>query len=220
MVEVTIKGEEYSVKGTFDFGYIGLFKDDDIELYDFKDIISKRKGRWWDKAVEALGIKGTSDEEISEALTTYINNFEAKIQKNIKEINNNLIAKMAEQWENCGTPFWEASDELFISERMQEFEEIQKTDDFEDTISSIVADYIDEPNNGTMEKIDAEAEMRRLFPIFDWDKFLNNMKPKCVSPKYNGNFGFEFYDGFGAGIFCSAVAELDDELRFLRWDNM
>ena len=51
MVKVTINGEEYSVKWTFDFGYIGLFKDDDIELYDFKDIISKRKGRWWNKAV-------------------------------------------------------------------------------------------------------------------------------------------------------------------------
>lgn len=52
MVEVTIKGEEYSVKGTFDFGYIGLFKDDLIDLYDLKDIISKRKGRWWDEAVK------------------------------------------------------------------------------------------------------------------------------------------------------------------------
>ena len=58
MVKVTINGEEYSVKGTFDFGYIGLFKDDDIELYDFKDIISKRKGRWWDKAVEAALLSG------------------------------------------------------------------------------------------------------------------------------------------------------------------
>lgn len=220
MVKVTIKGEEYSIKGTFDLGYIGLFKDDKISLHHLEDIISDREGRWWDEAVEIFGIKGTSDEDISEALTIYINNFEAKIQKNIKEINNNLIAKFAEQWEDCGTPFWEASDELFIPERMQEFEEIQETDDFEDTISDIVADYIEEPNNGTMEKIDAEAEMRRLFPLFDWDKFLGNMKPKVAGPDYNGHFYFEIYDGFGANIFCSAVGEFDDELRLLGWDNM
>ena len=224
MVQVTVKGGEYSVKGTFDFGYIGLFRDKQIDLSNLKDTVlvpeEKRRGSWWDKTAAVYGIKGTSDEAISEALTNYINSFEANVQKHIREINNNLIAKMAEQWQDCATPFWEASDELFLPERMVEFETIQETNDFDDTIWQIVNDYIDQPNNGTMEKCDAEAEMRRIFPQFDWDKFLSNMKPGCVSTEYDGHIGFDINDGFGSGIFCEAVAELDDELRFLRWDNM
>ena len=107
-----------------------------------------------------------------------------------------------------------------LPERMAEFEAIHETDEFDSTISRIVVNYIDKPNNGTKEKIDAEAAMRRLFPQFDWDKFLSNMKPHCVCPEFNGNMGFCINDGFGSHIFCSAVAELDEELRFLRWDNM
>ena len=224
MIQVTIKGEEYSVKGTFDFGYIGLFRDKQIDLYNLEESVlvpeEYREGELWDRAAKTFGINGTSDEAVSEALTLYINNFEAKVQKHIREINNNLIAKMAEQWEDCGTPFWEASDKLFLPERMAEFEAIHETDEFDSTISRIVVNYIDKPNNGTKEKIDAEAAMRRLFPQFDWDKFLSNMKPHCVCPEFNGNMGFCINDGFGSHIFCSAVAELDDELRFLHWDNM
>ena len=224
MVRVTVKDGEYAVKGTFDFGYIGLFRDNRIDLNNLKDTIvvpeADRRGDDWDEAAGIFGIRGTSDEAVSEALTNYINSFEAKVQKHIREINNNLIAKMAEHWQDCGTPFWEYSDELFLPEHMAEFEAIQKTDAFEGTISSIVCDYIDEPNNGTTEKCDAEAEMRRLFPIFDWDKFLSNMKPKVLCPECDGHMGFEIYDGFGHHIFCSAVAELDEELRFLNWDNM
>ena len=224
MVQVTVKGTEYTVEGTFDFGYIGLFRDEQIELNNLKYTVlvpeEKRRGKRWDEDAAIYGIKGTSDEAISEALTNYINNFEAKVQKHIREINNNLIAQMAEQWQACATPFWEASDELFLPEHMAEFEAIHETDEFEATISTIVCDYIEEPNNGTKEKCDAEAEMRRLFPIFDWDKFLSNMKPKCVCPEFDGHMGFDVSDGFGFHTFCSAVAELDDELRFLRWDNM
>ena len=39
MVQVTIKGEEYSVKGTFDFGYIGLFRDKQIDLYNLEESV-------------------------------------------------------------------------------------------------------------------------------------------------------------------------------------
>ena len=224
MVQVTIKGGEHSVKGTFDFGYIGLYRDNQIDLSNLEDTVlvpeEKRRGKQWDKAAAVFGIKGTSDEAVSEALTAYINGFEAKVQKHIREVNNNLIAQMAEQWQTCATPFWEASDELFLPERMAEFEAIHETDGFEDTISQIVCDYIEQPNNSTMEKCDAEAEMRRIFPQFDWDKFLSNMKPGCIYPEYNGHMGFDINDGFGSDIFCEAVAELDEELRFLRWDNM
>ena len=224
MVKVTVKGTEYTVEGTFDFGYIGLFRDEQIELNNLKYTVlvpeEKRRGKRWDEDAAIYGIKGTSDEAISEALTNYINSFEAKVQKHIREINNNLIAKLAEHWQDCGTPFWDESGELSLPEHMAEFETIQATDEFEETIDEIVADYIDEPNNGTKEKCDAEAEMRRLFPIFDWDKFLNNMKPKVLCPECDGHMGFEINDGFGSNTFCSAVAELDDELRFLHWDNM
>lgn len=224
MVQVTVKGSEYSVKGTFDFGYIGLFRDDKISLYDLEECVlvpeTERWGDDWEEATEIFGIKGTSDEAVAEALTLYINSFEAKVQKHIWEVNNNLIAKMAEQWQCCATPFWEANEALFLPEHMEKFEALQETDDFNAAISSIVCDYIDEPNNGTMEKCDAEAEMRKLFPLFDWDKFLSNMKPLHVSIKYDGWLHFEIDDGFGAGIFCCAVATLDDELRFHRWDNM
>ncbi|MBR5373009.1 MAG: hypothetical protein IK130_12445 [Oscillospiraceae bacterium] len=224
MVKVTVKGEEYSVKGTFDFGYIGLFQDEKISLYDLEEsVLVPEEDRWgdeWEETARIFGIKGTSDEAVAEALINYINNLEAKVQKHIREINNNLIAKMAEQWQDCGTPFWEASDKLFLPEHMAEFEKIQETDDFDATISSIVCDYIERPNNGTEEKCDAEAEMRRIFPLFDWDKFLSNMKPLHAGPTYDGCLHFEISDGFGAHIFCCAVATLDEELRFLRWDNM
>lgn len=87
------------VKQETPFGYIGLFRDKQIDLSNLKDTVlvpeEKRRGSWWDKTAAVYGIKGTSDEAISEALTNYINSFEANVQKHIREINNNLIAKMA-----------------------------------------------------------------------------------------------------------------------------
>ena len=221
MVKVFFEDDELHVKGTFDFGYVGMFRDDMIYLGDAvdDDVLEEREGDDWDEAAERFGIEDTTDEAICEALTGYLNDLEAKVQANIREINNNLIAVIAEMWENTSNPFWEDNDELFIPEGMEKFNEIKDTEEFDDAVSAIVNDYIEQPNNGTMDKVDAEAEMRRLFPMFDWDKFLANMKPKSMGPSFGEGAHFEIDDGFGARIFCSAVATLDDELRFSDWDN-
>ena len=219
MVKVTLNDGKFSVKGTFDFGYIGLLKDDEFYIHHYiEEMIVDREGEGWDETAKLFGIKGTSDEDIADALTIYINDFEAKIQKNKKQVNDSLIAKIAENFEACGNPIWEAHEDLLILEYLS-YEDNLYTPESKKIIRKIVSDFEEEPNDGSMEKIDAEAAMRKLFPMFNWDKFLSNLKPLSAGIDSLGRLSFGLDDAFGYQIFCGAHGEFDEKLRLLRWDN-
>ena len=67
MVKVTFKDGKFSVKGTFDFGYIGLLKDDEFYIHHYiEEMIVDREGEGWDETAKLFGIKGTSDEDIAD----------------------------------------------------------------------------------------------------------------------------------------------------------
>ena len=220
MVKVTLKDGKFSVKGTFDFGYIGFLRDDEFNIHHYieEEIIADREGEEWDETAKLFGIKGTSDEDIADALTVYINNFEAKIRKNKKQFNNSLIAKLAKSFEDSGFEFWETDEELLIPEYLS-YEDELYSERSREIISKIVSDYEEEPNDGSMEKIDAEAAMRELFPMFNWDKFLSNLKPSSPGLDFLGGLSFGLNDGFGSCIFCGAYGKFDEQLRLIRWDN-
>ena len=218
MVKVTLNDRKFSVKGTFDFGYIGLIKDDMLYI-DIEDDILENRECYWDEFSAIFNIKDKSDEAIAEAITVYVNNLEAKVQKNIKQINDNLLAHIAENWEACAYPFWDERlvKGMLIPEFLPNDENV-----YTDEVLSILYDIesvLDTPNDGSMEKMDVEATMRKIFPMFNWDKFLSSIKPCGVSLDYYGHLRFECSDTCGLNILCSAFAELDDELRFTRWDN-
>ena len=84
MVKVYVEDGVFKVKGTFDLGYIGLYKDDMISVdSDCANIRDE-----WDSIYEMSQNGECTDEDIAAELTKRFNEAEAKIQKNIRMINN------------------------------------------------------------------------------------------------------------------------------------
>lgn len=112
MVKIIIEDGCLGIKGTFDFGYIGTFKDSQIEIVgDIEEI------RSWDIVTSSLDTSACSDDDIAVFLTNYLNGFEAKIRKNIKQVNGNFLLRVFEDMEACGCEFWKCS-ELVFTEKM------------------------------------------------------------------------------------------------------
>ena len=74
MIKIKFVDENLVVSGEFNFGYMGIYKDEQISIYGDIDEI-----REWD-IVESHFDSDFTDDELAEYLTEYFNNFEAKIQ--------------------------------------------------------------------------------------------------------------------------------------------
>lgn len=74
------------------------------------------------------------------------------------------------------------------------------------------------PNDGSIEKPDAEAALRKMYPMFRFDAFLASLKPDCMSFS-DRRISFQCTDGFGAAVACGAYDELDNALVFNDWHN-
>ena len=76
MVKVYVEDGQFKVKGTFDFGYIGLYKDDQISVdCDCSDIRDE-----WDSVYEMTQDSDVTDEEIAEYITRRFNEAEEMIR--------------------------------------------------------------------------------------------------------------------------------------------
>ena len=85
MIKIKITDGELSINGEFNFGYMGIYKDEQISIYD--DVSEIRE---WE-IVESHFDSDFTDDKLAEFLTEYFNNFEVKIQANIKQVNNNFL---------------------------------------------------------------------------------------------------------------------------------
>ena len=101
MIKIKITDGELSINGEFNFGYMGIYKDEQISIYD--DVSEIRE---WE-IVESHFDFDFTDDELAEFLTEYFNNFGAKIQANIKQVNNNFLIDAYEWAEGTGLEFWE-----------------------------------------------------------------------------------------------------------------
>ncbi len=201
------------VSGEFDFGYMGIYKDEQIEIYGDIDEI-----RYWDIVEEHFDGDFT-DEQLADFLTEYFNNFEAKIQANIKQVNDNFLIDAYEWAEGTSCEFWkvpEITNQEYLPEDTDDFDPYTF---FEETWK-VMEEYEDTPNDGSLQKTDVEKFIRENLPLFNLDAFLAGIVPECMAFS-DGRVSFQCSDSieFEHKILCSAYNELDENLTFCDWHN-
>ena len=208
MIKIYVSDGGFAVKGSFDMGYIGVFRADKIKLGGTVSDI-----RQWDIADD---YRDASDEELAEGLTYYFNSFEEKIQQNIKQVNDNFLAMMYSDMYETDNHFWNI-DELTVNEKMPE--DTRKIyPDGRDGFHEIMRSFSGRPNDGSEEKPDLEAWLRKSLPMFDLDRLLGGIEPEFLRLR-DGTVSFQCSDDVGCEILCGAYDELDEELRFTDWHN-
>lgn len=213
MIKIKFVDGNAVVSGEFDFGYMGIYKDGQIEIYDSDEI------RDWDIVEEHFDGDFT-DEQLAEFLTEYFNNFEAKIQANIKQVNNNFLINIYEySMEGIGLEFWKEpsiTNTEYLPENTDGFDPYT----FYEETWKIEEEYNDTPNDGSIQKTDVEAFIRKNIPLFNLDAFLAGIVPEIMSLD-DGRVAFQCSDSldFEHKILCSAYDELDEDLTFCDWHN-
>ena len=110
MVTVTIEDGKFVIHGSFDFGYMGVYHDDEILILRTPAEVCK-----WETASAALDTKTCSDDDIAAFLTEHLNAWEEKVRLNKKRINDNFLVRIFEDLEACAYPFWETEGRMFRS---------------------------------------------------------------------------------------------------------
>ena len=78
MITIQIQNKEVKVQGTFNMGYMGVYKDDDILAWagdSLEDI------KLWDILSDNLDMEHCTNEDIARFLTDYFNEFEKRYSK-------------------------------------------------------------------------------------------------------------------------------------------
>lgn len=211
MFKISCKDNNVEIIGTFDFGYIGIYKNQQIEIIDTLDEI-----REWDIVTDNL-TADASDNELIDFLNEYFNAFQQKIQNNIKQINDNFLLKVFLDMEACGNEFWEI-DALTIKENLPQNPEDEVYEPNWELMSKLEEEYNRTPNDNSIEKTDVEAVLRERFPMFDFDKLIESIEPECICLG-DGEISFQCSDGLGYVVMCSAYDCLDENLTFRDWHN-
>ena len=212
MIDIQIQGKTVRITGSFDMGYMGRYDGERIHLYD-DDPDGLRQ---WDIAAGCLG-PDSCDEALSACLTEYFNAFEEKIHKNQKQVNDSFLIRAFEDMEACGYPFWEI-DGLVRREFLPEDPDEDVYPPHWDEMEALALAYDETPNDGSLEKPDVEAVLRRNFPSLDWDALLASIQPEYLSLE-DGAIAFQCSDGFGEALLCGAYDVLDEALTFTEWHN-
>jgi len=213
VVKVYVEDGEFKVKGTFDFGYMGLYKDDHISVdCDCSDIRDE-----WDEVYEMTEAGDVTDEDIAAYITQRFNEAEERIQKNIRLINNDFLYHVYHDMEGCGREFWER-EEL----RVPGFDYDDPDFDFYGIplASRGYRGYgVGQPNDGSVEKDDFEASLRKNAPMFNLDNFLKGIEPEGITISAN-HICFQCSDIYNRALICAAYDNLDlRDLKFTDWHN-
>ena len=198
MVKVTAENGEFKVEGTFDFGYMGLYKDGQIGISD-----SCEEVREWELLEDKLDTGSCTDEDLAVFLTDYMNALEKKIGENIRKVNNNFLYNLFDDMNSCGNEFWE-HEELTVPEFMPE------DPDYEEIYAGI---------DGMYSADDAESYIREHMPLFNMDNLIKGIKPEYVYLS-DGYISFQCSDIYNFAVACGAYDELDvNDLSFTDWHN-
>lgn len=209
-ININLEDGELVVTGSFNFGYIGTFTDEEIEIIDTLEEI-----REWDIVEDNLDEDCTDDELIA-FLNKYFNEFAEKIEKNIENINNTFLLHVFSGMADCGLDFWEIED-LYLEDK----DPYDDTEEIYDAVAgklNELCEHLETPNDGSVKKPQIEKSLRELFPMFDFDTFLENIIPESVGLQ-DGEISFQCSDDFDSSILCGAYDVLDEELCFTDWHN-
>lgn len=225
MIDVICDNGIFKAKGSFSLGIAGVFTNEDFdgEMISFDDDLLDLIIERDEFFVEPLlpFIKSDDPDEIAKGIAEYCNQKEREIAANVKQINDCILFHLFDDIEACGYPFWEIK-EAVLPGYLEKYSE--------DKYDSVVYchqdggiyglnDYFDDkPNNGTLEKPDVEAMIRKRYPMFNLDGFIKSLEPESLY--FNGRFmSFQFSDGWGAELACAAYDELDENFTFGDWHN-
>ena len=210
MVNVIAENGKFKVKGTFDLGYMGLYRDDKINIDGGSEEI-----RIWGTVNALPYVKYMSDDQLAYYLAEHINALEEKIQQNIKRLNDDFLWNMFSDMYDGGIEFWDRR-ELTVSELMPAvptFENIYSFDSAE--VQEFYESYRKAEND---ENPDVEAFLRRILPMFNWNDLLRNILPEHLHIEED-HFSFQCSDAFGGTVLCHAYDELNSDLEFTDWHN-
>ena len=217
MVKGYVENGKFKFKGTFDFGYIGLFKDDQIGVCcDCSDV----KDEWCDELSKKLDIDNCTAEEIAAFLTERMNDAEKIIQKNVQKVNDSFLECVYYGMEGCGREFWER-EELRIPGfdyddpdfYFYAFPEDGTNNDYEHL-------GLKRPPEGSYRSEDGfEAYLRTYKPMFNLDNLIRGIKPEYVC-LHNDSISFQCSDIYDYALLCAAYDMVDlNDLSFTDWHN-
>jgi len=221
VVKVLFKDNKFKIEGSFDLGYIGLYKNDNINLDVSYDCVIDRiieEIMSWEAYEKKHGNKKITNNEMAVFLTEHINQFEKKVQKNIKQINDTFLWYIFE-FISSTTLFDEFLnyDELIVKEFMSD-----NYKEFYDKATSLLdgvrdEEFYDTANDGSIEKTDIEDLIRKRLPMINLDAFLDGIISTSID--IGDTITFECGDKFDCSFLCSAYAFIDENLCFCNWDN-
>lgn len=213
MIKIYLEDDELKVSGSIDLGYIGVFRDSEIEILD-----SLEEVREWDIVEEKLDPDCT-DEELIDFLNKYFNGFAEKISKNIENINGTFLLYVFTDMDSCESDFM-MIDDLFIEENLRYGNEEDIAEIYNPVREGLnsLAPYLETPNDGSIPKGHLESMLRSFYPMFNFDCFLGNITPETIGLD-DGEISFQCSDEFDCAILCGAYAVIDEELCITDWHN-
>ena len=227
MISVIYKDGNFPVKGTFSFGIAGIYENKEygmgnIEIEDTIEDFEHECDCDWSEQIQKSLVAAKSDgDTIAKILENYINAQEAKIQKNIKQINDYFLYQLIEHITYIKYPFWEI-DMAVLPEYKgkyseEDFAEVYNEENFK-KVNALQNDFYRLPNDGSMEKSDVEKLAKEIFPMFDFDGLIASVHPEEIV--FTGSrISVQFSDGWGYSFFSGAYEEFDENLTPTDWHN-
>ena len=212
-LKICLEDGEIKIHGTINLGYIGLFKDSQIEITDSLEEI-----RDWD-IIEDYFTDDCSDDELIDFLNMYFNTFVENIEKNLDNINGTFLLQVFTDMDNCETDFM-VIDGLFNEEKLLYGNEEDIAEIYNPVRTGLhsLSAYLETPNDGSIPKGHIESVLRSFYPMFDFDYFIENIVPEYIELG-DGEISFQCSDNFDCAILCGAYAVLDGDLAFSDWHN-
>lgn len=202
---ISVEDGEYIIKGSFDFGYIGTYKDAQIQMGD----------EVWELVEDTIG-EDCSDEELGAFLTQYFNDFAERIAKNIHIINGMFLLRLFRNMEKRELDLREMED-LYLAEQ----DPYDETVDIYEAVKDKVKEFeknIRIPQSDSNEEVLTANDFKAIFPMFDFDKFLENIVPVTLTFD-NGAIAFHCAETFGSTLSHHSYDVLNKELRFTKWES-
>ena len=212
-LKIYLEDGQIKTQGTINLGYIGSFKDAQIEINDSLEEI-----REWD-IVEEYFDPDCSDDALIRFLNVYFKEYIEKIEQNIDNINGTFLLQVFTDMDNCELDFM-VIDGLFHEEKLLYGNEEDIAEIYNPVRTGLhtLSAYLETPNDGSITKGHLESLLRSFYPMFDFDYFLKNIVPEYIELG-DGEISFQCSDKFDCAILCGAYAVLDEQLSFSDWHN-